>query len=696
MMPRPILRFFSLVSVAATAAALTAFAAVVPAAPASAANAPAPWTVAVTPTKNVTDGSLVSVNLRTSEDHRIYSARAQLCRTGVEYARSSTSRPNEDFLPGGANCPSIPISSSADVGTFDATTYNTAVTPEGETFTMYVGTGVVEWISDLDSSNQTLTCDYEHSCALVVEVRGVNADGNTEWIPYVQELKFAADDPITGCGGPADGMVSTGGSERISGAWVDLTLAQCHLDGAQHGAATSASFAGEKDAMESFSANSLDLAYSAVGYDSAVGFGTGTEADPLTKRPSVAVPTNLNAVVIAVGNGRFGANEHKVPYSNVRMTLDQVTHLFSAGVFEFTGDWLEGFYNLNPQFRETGLYANASIRVGASSAASSDAYFFTNFLKTKRPELWKVPDTPSFGAEHGMARTVGASLPLSTPSFGGVLDFFSGQPLLKRSLRTLSTDIYGGIWVMTDLATATQLGMSVVSIENGNGKYVAPTDESMGAAVGTMHSTDDGRLMPDPNATVAADAVQPYPLTYIEYAIAPTQKLIDSKCKARKTSQDLMHSWLTYVTGDGQAQLPEGYGHLTDGLRQVATTAIDKVGSEYPDCLAPEKPAPSNGSGDTGGGAGGAGGSASGGSYKPSAVSAGGATAVEGATGTQSGTPDAPPPDMPEFTGMPSASTAAAFGGLLAVVLLLGTMILATTGRLPSVSTIRSRFGGTR
>ncbi len=692
MKTRPILRNLALVCVAASAATLIAFAAVVPASPAGATNAPAPWTVSVTPTKNVPDGGLLSINLRTTEDHRIFQARAQLCRAGVGYANSSTSRPNEDFVPGGANCPSIPISSSADVGTVDGTTYDNAVTPEGETFTMYAGTGIVEWVSDLDSSNQTLTCDYEHPCALVVEVRGVNANGSTEWIPYVAELNFAADDPITGCGGPADGMVTTGGSERISAAWVDLTLAQCHLDGAQHGAATSASFAGEKDAMEGFSSNSLDMAYSAVGYDTGLGFGLGTEADPLTKRPSIAVPTDLNAVVVAVGNGRFGANEHKLPYSNVRMTLDQVTHLFSAGVFEFSGDWLEGFYELNPQFRNTGLYVSTSpIKVGVSSAADSQAYFFTNFLKTKRPELWKVPDTPSFGSERGMERGISSALPLATPSFGGVLDFFSGQPLLKKAIRALSTDAFGGVWVMTDLATATQLGMSVVSIENSNGNFVAPTDESMGAAVTTMSTTDDGRLLPDPNATVAADAVQPYPLTYVEYAIAPTQKLIDSKCKARKTSQELMHAWLTFVTGDGQAQLPDGYGHLTDELRQVATSAIDKVGSEYPDCLAPEKPVLKGGSAETSG----SGGSSSyGGSSRSTPTPVGGAAAT-GAV-TQSGTPDAPAPEMPEFTGMPSASTAAAFGGLLAVLLLLGTMILATTGRLPSVSALRSRFGVTR
>jgi hypothetical protein len=674
------------VSAMATAMALAAFG--VSASSSVEAATGVPWSVTVTPTTNVSDGALVAMTLRTTEDHPIYQARAQVCRSGVAYDTSTTSRPNEDFLAGGANCPSIPISTSADVSTVNATTYSTAILPEGETFSMYVGTGVVEWISDLDGTEKSLACDFEHPCSLVIQVRGVDSDGVTRWVPFVQELRYASDDPIAGCGGVASGELATGGAERIAGAWVNLTLAQCAAQPDQGGAASTASLAGEAESMDGFSSGSLDLAYSAVGYDPAVGFGLGSAGEPLEKRPAVAVPMNLNAVVVAVGNGRSGANFRKVPYRNVRLTLDQVTQLFSGGPFEF-GPYLEEFYTLNPEFRETGLYVNTSaIKVGASAVPDSQHYFFTDFLKTNRESLWKVPDNNSFNAERNLPRGVTASFPIASPSFGGVLDLYTGAPIVKRSIRALSSDAFGGIWILTDLATANSLGLSVVSIENSNGVFVAPTQASMAAAIPTMTTTEDGRLMPDPSATVPSGAAQPYPLTHVEYAIAPTEKLIDDECKARTASQDLMNTWLNYVVGDGQAVLPPGYGTLTEELRTVATAAIAKVGSEYPDCLEPP-PAPTD----------------------PGSLNPSGAAGRIGSSGRQPGTTipaagtgggsattadEVAAPEMPEFSAPPAASTAAALGGLLVVLALLSTLVLSATGRLPSVQSIRARFGGVR
>ena len=37
-------------------------------------------------------------------------------------------------------------------------------------------------------------------------VTQVYAGPNPKWTPFVQELDFGAVDPITGCGGPADGI----------------------------------------------------------------------------------------------------------------------------------------------------------------------------------------------------------------------------------------------------------------------------------------------------------------------------------------------------------------------------------------------------------------------------------------------------------------------------------------------------------
>lgn len=650
---------------------------------AQAENAPSPWYVSVTPNQNLTDGAQVSINLQTDVLFPIYQAKAQVCRHGVAYATGEGVLPPEDFTTGGANCPSIPISSSADLVASDGDTFTTATVPGGETFTMYVGAGVVEWNSVIDGGSKSLTCDYQNPCDLVVEVRGTDVDGHTRWIPFVQTLTYLADDPVAGCGGPSDGMIVTGSSDRFGPAWVNMTLDQCKKPGAQFGAASAASLAGEGEAMDNYSRGDLDLAYSATGYDSGVGLGLGTKSEPLAPRSSVAVPIAVNATVLAVGNGHQSATNRKIPYTDVKMTLDQVAALLAGGPFEF-GPYTSDFEALNPQFATTGVYSNTSpIKVGAYANPESTSWFMTKFLKDQRPALWKVPDNNSFGEERGLPRPASAALGLASPSYQNALDLFSGRILLDKAIRQRGGDEFGGIWAITDLATATLLGMTPVQIENANGVFVAPTPESMAAAIPTMTKTDDGRLMPNYSATPSIDGVQPYPLTFVEYAIAPTQKLADAKCVERSNSQVIMKSWLDYVVGDGQAKLPAGYFPLDADLKSVAAAAIAKVGSEAPACATSSAAPPSapNG-GDTSVNA-------------PTVMSRGitssrpagatAATAGAGATTTQE-VADAELASaiagMGSFEDPSSDSTLLAIAGIVAVFGLLVVSAMATSGRL--------------
>jgi len=648
--------------------------------------------VSVTPNTSLSDGQLVAINLQTTTDHRIYEANAQICKLGVDYQPSDGDRPAQDFAAGDLNCPSIPISSSADAVAGDANTYVSATEPGGETFSMYVGSGAVEWPASSTGSPQRLECNSDHPCALVVEVYGSVSPGVARWIPFVQTLNYRVDDPIAGCGGPADGIVNGAGSERITDVWINWTLDQCHLPGVQAGAATRASFAGEGEAMDGFSSGSLDVAYSALGYETDAGLGRGSRTEPLTPRASTAVPLALNATVIAVGNGREGPNGRKIPFTDVKLTMDQVAHMFTGGPADFTEHSQESFLDLNPQFRTASIFLPASIQVGAFAPADALTWFLTSSIKTLKPGIWKVPDTNQFGPERGLTRGPVVAFGVANPSFNGAVDMFTGNSVLVKTLRTQNLNAYGGIWVLTDLATAKRLGLSVASIENANGEFVAPTEESMQAAIATMRSTDDGRLMPDPTAAVDKDAVQPYPLTFVDYAIAPTSKLVDSKCKGRTLSQSLLNTWLNYAVTDGQTKLPDGYVPLTDDLKARATDAIAKVGSETPDCFVEgdplPDPTPTQNAGSGGGGGGG------GGTRNPGITP----TVVAGSdtTNTATGTINAEvaSAEVPEFTSRSAASAAAAFGGIIFVFGLLSLMAMATTGRLPSMSTIRSRMGG--
>ena len=668
----------------ASAMALATFGAPVGTAQAASPTA-APWTVTVAPASDLVDGQLVSINLKTTTDHRIYEAQALICKLGVDYTVSDGDRPSPDFTAGDLNCPSIPISSSADAVAGSSNTYTAATEAGGETFDMYVGSGAVEWPASSNGRSQRLQCDSENPCALVVEVYGSVAPGEARWIPFVQTLNYKISDPISGCGGPADGILNGAGSERVTDLWIDWTLDQCHLPGVQAGAASRSSFSGEGDAMDGFSNGSLDLAYSALGYDAGAEFGLGTRAEPLTPRGSSAVPLALNATVIAVGNGLEGANGHKVPFTDVRITRDQLAHMFTGGPSDFNTYSLDSFLDLNPQFRTASVFLPTSIQVGAIAPADASTWFFTSMLKTTRPSLWKVPDTNQFGPERGLTRGAVPAFGVATPSFNGAVDMFTGNSVLVKTLRSQNLNAYGGIWVLTDLATAHRLNLSVASIENANGDFVAPTAETMSAAIPTMTTTADGRLVPDPDATAAHDAVQPYPLTFVDYAIAPTSKLVTSACVGRTASQGLMNTWLTYATTDGQSKLPSGYVALTDDLRAKATDAIAKVGSVTPDCYVDGPPVTSQGPGGTDG-AGGSG-SGTGSNYRStSAGSTANGTTPAATDGSASTAGDAQlvAAEIPVFGSRSSASAVTAFLGLLIVFMLLSGMALMTTGRLPS------------
>lgn len=641
---------------------------------AEAVNAATPWTVTISPTTELSDGARVRITLQTDADHPISLAKAQVCRSGVNYGTSTSFVPNEDFAIGGPNCPSVPISTSADLSVTDGNTYANATRPQGETFSMLVGVGTVGW-NDASGQAQMLTCDAQNPCDLVVQVRGVDSDRVLRWVPFVQRLTYRIDDPIAGCGGPAAGIVSSASSDRMSRLWVDLTLEQCH-NGTQTGAVSSSSFAGEGTGLDMFSRSDVDMAYSAVGYDQTVGLGRGTNADPLTPRESVAIPVAINATVLAVGNGHPDNNGEKVPYTDVKLTLDEVTGLITGGPDQID-DVLPAIYDRNPQLRSTGMFSpSASIRVGAVPDAESTTWFMTGILDSLRPSRWKVPNNNSFGADAGRERGASASFALADPSFQGVLNLYSGTSILDKTIKLQSTNDYGGIWTVTDLATARFLGLTVVQIQNASGAFVEPTSESMAAALASMTSTADGRLLPDYSAAATGGGAEPYPLTFVEYAIAPLKPLVDSRCVPRPNSQTNLVNWLTYLTHAGQQHLPAGLEPITPAMVTAGDAARARIGSVANTCV----PNPLNPNADPAGG-----GVAPvlppasvvsryGSAAKPTAP-AGSTVAVDAQLASVQAT-------MPDFVRRSAGSNTMALVGLVVVLGLLTVSAMATSGRL--------------
>jgi hypothetical protein len=170
--------------------------------------------------------------------------------------------------------------------------------------------------------------------------------------------------------------------------------------------------------------------------------------------------------------------------------------------------------------------------------------------------------------------------------------------------------------------------------------YVAPTKSTMQAAVSDMAPQADGTLVPDPRGG-PVNGSQPYPLTYVEYAIVPTQPLMTATCAPRSQSQQDLTAWLNYITGvgqtNGQTNLPAGMAPLTSALQAQAQAAIAKVGQAAPACgvttVSTTRTTSATSSGSGSGSAGTAGGSGTG-----STPTAQGANSGSGSTASSSGT----------------------------------------------------------
>lgn len=530
-----------------------------------------PWSVSATPVTNLTDGQQITITVKTDATLPIYQIEARVCRAGVDYQPSLGNRPSADFELGGPNCPDRPLSSSADIATVDSTAYPGVIQPAGESTTIRVGTGVVSWTTP-DGQPAMLQCDETSPCALVVQLK-TSSGGVVSWIPWSTRLTYLPSDPIAGCGGPAAGILSSGGPDRLGDTWVTWTLEGCRRPG-QAGALTRGIFSGEGEAMLSFDSGQLDLAYTAAAYNPAVGFVPDTG---LPRRAGVPVPVGVNAVVLAVAGGSVGTNGKTVPYRDIKLTLPEVAALLSGGaqgIEPHTAD----IFARNPELARTGLFANNVFQVGATSTAETTHWFMTDLLDRAAADAWRVPDTAYFAPDNGKDRGVDASLALASPSFSQALNLFTGRPSLRKNL--LSVAGPGGAWVLTDLETARATGMTVVQIPNAAGEYLTPTPANMQAAVRTMTRDDQGMLVPDSTATAPVEGVTPYPLTFVEYAYAPAEPLVQTAtCTLRPASQALLADWLTYITTAGQAELPEGLEPIPADLAAEAAAAITRVGA---------------------------------------------------------------------------------------------------------------------
>src|SRR5262249_40216778 len=146
----------------------------------------------------------------TDPAYDFYGVFVNMCRTGITYQSNNPVRPNIDFKSGGDNCPRGKVSSSASVQLAEYPQALSSIsTPEGDTMRFQVGMGTTTWTNFDTNTPQSLTCDVEHTCYLVVEV-GAGDPATATFEPWAFDITYRNDDVVDVCGGQADGVVASG------------------------------------------------------------------------------------------------------------------------------------------------------------------------------------------------------------------------------------------------------------------------------------------------------------------------------------------------------------------------------------------------------------------------------------------------------------------------------------------------------
>jgi hypothetical protein len=260
-------------------------------------------------------------------------------------------------------------------------------------------------------------------------------------------------------------------------------------------------------------------------------------------------------------------------------------------------------------------------------------------------------------------------------------------------------------WAVTDASTAaaTWGGVDDLALQTPDSAtaapdqatYVAPTGSqgqaAMQAAVANMTSQSDGTLLPNSGGG-AVNGVEPYALTYVEYAIAPAQPLVNPDCTANASAQTALSQWLSFLIGDGQNHLAAGMAPLPSSLVTQAQANIAKVGKAASSCTPSNStastPSPGAGSSATGSGSGTGLGSGSVSSFasplSTTGEAAAGSTTSASKAGSGSPAKGSTRPSalsLSAFESVSPAGWALPLLGVLVLVLLLPGLVLLASGR---------------
>ncbi len=445
-----------------------------------------------------------------------------------------------------------------------------------------IGSGAAEKTAPALGTSHSWRCDDTSPCrlALVITPARGSATFDTSTL-----LTYRDDDPTAGCGGPADDQFATAAPDRLTEAWVAWTVGRC----AGTGVATTSSFTNDGSALAQFEAGSVDLAYSGVpaGTD---GFGPAT-------RPSIHTPVALNATVLAVAG--YQPEPSSVPgvplwrpIDDVRLSTDEANALLS-GRLTLDEGLQDSLKARNPQLAEQGTsigFASPSSLAGPQATTRG----MTALLAARKGDDWAYPTSASkYGEQAGTPLGTFADYNTLTNSLA-MINLFSGKPQLVGDIYKKLAEKPQAVslvsFYLTDLATARQLALTPVALQDAAGTYVLPTPDTLAAAVPAMTTADDGTRSLDPTTVTGA-----YPLTYVEYAVSPSTTVLDEACAPVAGGAERLRAWVGYLADDGQTHLDgTGLVALPDDLRTAAVATVERIAAAEPTTgpCAPETPTP--------------------------------------------------------------------------------------------------------
>ncbi len=529
-------------------------------------------------------------------------------------------------------------------------------------------------------SGISVNCLPSEPCtlALAVWTQNVKVPGQTS--VYFLGVPVTFQDASAGlaCNGPASGQVTSESPDRLGESVTKWGIDACQsgLAGGQSLTFNLGSGNSDDKALCAFAGGSVDLAYSAVGYGQ-----QGSDFSPSNcqggaqpTRSYVAVPIALNAIVLAHSPNNvqlppyqsFGTGLRDFP--QLKITLAQFAQLLSNGgtvdvsasgaQTSDTGTWTsqlgKGILALNPELSNAYqdscsgcvvVGTGSGVGVAATSGTDATTYLVTRFLNAL------VPGQLVSAANHQAGvppAQLGTTTNFGAPPPAYDVQTYTGRSILAHYMTPLSGTAW---WTVTDAATAAATWGGVddlalqtpdsLSAASDEATYVAPSGPAMQAAVANMTSQPDGTLLPNPQGG-AVGGVEPYPLTYVEYAIAPAQPLLNADCTPNAAGQTALAQWLSFLVGPGQNDLPTGMAQLPSSLVTQAQADIAKVGTAAAACT----PASSNS-----------------GSSAPAPSGAGASDSPSGSSGNTPNSASAPFP-LTGTTGTgPGSTTAAATAG---------------------------------